>query len=72
MNEKLKFPLKLQNGTIITTVKELEIFFRKREQDINKASFNNGINSKLNSLTSSSNLGSGLNGYGLELINGEE
>lgn len=68
MNEKLKFPLKLEDGTIITTIKELEIFFIKREKKINKTLFSGEKDVKSSVLKSYTILSSGLNGYGLDLI----
>lgn len=69
MDKKLKFPLKLEDGTIITTIKEAQVFFSNREHQTSekllhkyKKNFNDDL---LSSYKVSS---SGLNGYGLELI----
>lgn len=69
MKEKLKFPLKLEDGTIITTLKEAQEFFINREQETNEQLLHKyKENHSDDLLLSYKVLSSGLNGYGLELI----
>jgi hypothetical protein len=69
MKEKLKFPLKLEDGTIITTLKEAQMFFINREQETNEQLLNRYKKNYSDDLLLSYKISSsGINGYGLELI----
>lgn len=69
MKEELKFPLKLEDGAIITTLKEAQMFFINRERETNEQLLHRYKENHSNDLLSSYKVSSsGLNGYGLELI----
>ena len=64
MVSKLKYPIKLDEGKVIKSVKEEKIFFEEREKNIrNKFYSRSGVREENKISSSSSNLC-----YGIELI----
>lgn len=65
MNEKLKKPLEIENGSIIKTVEEAKFFFLNREKETNKLLKERNI---IDKESFESSFGSGINYFGLDLI----